>query len=117
MNLNPETRLIKAVHIVDIKGLKESQIKNKLERISKNTKDDEIYLASTNDIEAQLETLPEGQVLTIHLNSKHNSSDIEDLVRGLADLRDYYPDLTVKIIDKHEIVDRACLPEDAIIKK
>jgi hypothetical protein len=42
---------------------------------------------------------------------------LQDLLEGLAHLRDYYPDLTIKIADMGSVVDASMLPEDTIVKK
>jgi hypothetical protein len=105
------------VHCVDISGMNEKEIKEKIHTISHNIGENEIFFCSDENISVQLENLPEGQVLTIKIDTNNNSPDVEELIKKISLLRDYYEDLTIKIIDINDTVNPDILPEDTIVKK
>ncbi len=62
-------------------------------------KSNELYIASSLSIEANLTILPEGRILDIILSDagKESSDEFKDFLMELGKLRDYYSDLTVKV--------------------
>lgn len=117
MNIE-KTNLITSVVVVDVKKLNEKEIESKIKSISKNKKEGELHLVTTLPIESSIETYPEGQVLNIVIqNTSEAENDIESFLKALGELRDYYPDLTVKVIDSTNKISPKGLPEDTIIKK
>jgi len=118
MNLE-NNNLIISVVVVDAKNWSENEIDSKIKSISKQKKHGELYLVTTLQIESSIETYPEGQVLNIAIEDTSGiaNDDIESLLKALGELRDYYPDLTVKVIDKTNKMSTKGLPEDVIIKK
>jgi len=118
MNLD-KPNLITSVVVVDAKTWDESEIKSKIKSISREKKEGELCLVTTLKIESSVETYPEGQVLNIAIEDTSGiaSDDIESLLKALGELRDFYPDLTVKVVDKTNKISTKGLPEDTIIKK
>jgi len=120
MNLNlKKNNLITSIVVVDVKNWNKDEIDYKIKSISSQKKQGELYLLTTLQIESSIETYPEGQVLNIVIEDTFGieSDDIESLLRALGELRDYYPDLTVKVIDKTNKMSIKGLPKDVIIKK
>jgi len=111
--------LIDSVTVIDASKWSESRIKSEAKSFAKNKTSGELYLITTFPIESSLETFPEGQVLNITIQSISECSqeDIESLLKALGNLRDYYPDLTVRVIDLTEKINAVGLPKDTIIKK
>lgn len=111
--------LIGSVYVLNISGMSQDKVRKKIEDIEKKKKEDELYLLTTLDIKTKLETLPEGQILTITIDDVKNVSEdeISDLLNSLASLRDYYEDLTVTVVDNTEKISIDNLPEDTIVKK
>ena len=113
------TPLIGSVHVVNIAGMSQAKVKNKIEEIERKKKDSDLYLLTTLAIKTKLETFPEGQILTVTIDDVKNipEEEITDLINSLASLRDYYEDLTVTVVDNTEQISVDSLPEDTIVKK
>lgn len=116
MNIE-KTNLITSVVVIYAKTWSTKEIESKIKSISKDKKDGELHLITTLSIESSLETYPEGQVLNIVIqNTSDVEDDIESFLKALGELRDYYPNLTVKIIDNTNKISTKGLPKDTIIK-
>lgn len=112
-------KIIESVKVIDASKWAQSETEKKIKSLTKAKKDGELYLITTLPIVSSLETYPEGQVLTITISDTSNlpTNDINNLMTSLGQLRDYYSDLTVKVIDLTETISADNLPSDTIVKK
>jgi hypothetical protein len=118
MNLSLQ-KIIESVKVIDASQWAQNETDKKIKALTKSKKDGELYLITTLPIVSAIETFPEGQVLTITISDTSNlpKHDIENLLTSLGQLRDYYPDLTVKVVDLTETISANDLPPDTIVKK
>jgi len=112
------TFLLDTVTVIDSSNWSDEDYANKIKSLSKKRKEEELYLVTSLPIQATIETFPEGQVLTITIDNINDTSgeEVESFLKGLGSLRDYYPDLTVKIVDNTEQLSASGLPEDTVVK-
>ena len=118
MNLD-SVKHINSVLVIDASKWPKESVDSKIAELTKQKPEDALYLITTLSLESSVETYPEGQVLNIIINDIPNlpKKDVKNLFDSLGKLRDFYPDLTVKVIDKTDKISKIGLPEDTIVIK
>jgi hypothetical protein len=107
---------IEAVKIISSKNWDQATIDKKIKSLSKKNNEGEIYLITDLNIECFLDKKPNQQILSIVLEQNEGQTEVEDFINSLSNLQDYYPSLTIQIIDKSDAISKEWLPNDTAIK-
>lgn len=107
---------IEAVKIISSKNWDQATIDKTIKSLSKKNNEGEIYLVTDLNIKCFLDKQSNQQILSIVLEQNESQIEIEDFVNSLKNLQDYYPSLTIQIIDKSDAISKEWLPNDTVIK-
>lgn len=108
---------IKSIKVINISDWDNQLVSSKIEEISR-APTDELYLLTPMSVDVELENLSKNQTIKIKLKDTNNSTDdeIAQFIYALGQLRDYYTNLTIQLIDQTDKILDLKLSEDIIIK-